>query len=59
MIPRINIIEDCQFRKALAKKYKHFESEQPFSSRLGYIKDGQKFMNAISADMLRDTNFRD
>lgn len=31
MIPRVNIIEDLQFRKALPKAYKHFESALPFS----------------------------
>lgn len=40
MIPRVNIIEDVQFRKALPKSYKHFDSAEPFSQRLGKIKDG-------------------
>lgn len=59
MIPRVNIIEDVQFRKALPKSYKMFTSEAPFSVRLGNIKDGQKFMNALSADMLLTTVSRE
>ena len=59
MVPSVNIIEDCQFRKALPKSYKHFESVEPFSQRLGRIRDGQKFMNALSVDMLRSVAFRE
>lgn len=59
MIPSVNIIEDCQFRKALPKSYKHFESVEPFSQRLARIRDGQKFMNAISVDMLRSVALRE
>ena len=47
-MPRINILEDLQFRKALPKSYKLYKNLAPFSASLGKIKDGKKFMNAIS-----------
>ena len=59
MIPRVNIIEDVQFRKALPKSYKIFESVQPFGQRLAKIKDGRKFMQAISTDMMRSVALKE
>lgn len=53
MMPRVSILEDLQFRKALPKSFKYFEKLQPFSEKLGKIKDSTKFMSAISKDKLR------
>lgn len=59
MMPRIQILEDLQFRKALPKSYKYFDKCLPFGAKLGKIKDYQKFMQAISRDMLKTTLTRD
>ena len=53
MKPRVNIIEDLQFRKALPKSVKLFDKMAPFSEKLGRIRDNKKFMTAISKDMMR------
>ena len=53
MQPRINIIEDLQFRKAIPKSLKLFDKMAPFSEKLGRIRDNKKFMSAISKDMMR------
>ena len=53
MMPRVNVLEDIQFRKAIPKSFKLFKKMAPFSERLGNIKDYKKFMGAISKDMLR------
>jgi len=58
-MPKVNILEDCQFRKALPKTFKVYESVAPFSQRLGRIKDSNKFMNALSLDMLRSVVLRE
>lgn len=39
MMPRISILEDLQFRKALPKSFKYFDKCQPFSEKLCKIKD--------------------
>ena len=52
MMPRVSILEDLQFRKALPKSLKYFDKLHPFSEKLGKIKDNTKFMTAISKDML-------
>ena len=51
--PRVNIIEDLQFRKALPKSVKLFDKMAPFSEKLSRIRDNKKFMTAISKDMMR------
>ena len=53
MMPRVNILEDIQFRKAIPKSFKLFEKLAPFSEKLGRIPDGKHFMSAISKDMLK------
>ena len=53
MNPRVNIIEDLQFRKALPKSVKLFDKMAPFSEKLSRIRDNKKFMSAISKDMMR------
>lgn len=59
MMPRVNIIEDMQFRKALPKTFKLYDKCAPFSEKLGKIKDSKKFMNKISQDMLSTVMTRD
>ena len=39
MLPKVNILEDCQFRKALPKSFKVYQNVAPFSERLNRIKD--------------------
>ena len=53
MKPRVHVLEDVHFRKALPKTFKYFEKRVPFSEKLGKIKDSKKFMQSISQDMLR------
>ena len=53
MLPRINVLEDLQFRKALPKSFKLFMKMAPFSERLDLIRDSKKFISSLSKDMLR------
>ena len=59
MMPRVNVLEDIQFRKAIPKSFKLFKKMAPFSERLGNIKDYKQFMGAISKDMLRTVILRE
>lgn len=53
MMPRISMLEDLHFRKALPKSFKLFNKMAPFSERLDLIKDSKKFISSLSKDMLR------
>jgi len=59
MMPRVSILEDLQFRKALPKSFKYFDKLHPFSEKLGKIKDNTKFMTAVSKDMLKTVIIRE
>ena len=60
MLPRVNILEDLQFRKALPKSFKLFDKgAAPFSNALDKIQDNKKFMSSLSNDMLRTAVARD
>ena len=53
MMPRVSMLEDIHFRKALPKSYKLFSKMAPFSDRLDLIRDSKKFISSLSKDMLR------
>ena len=44
MLPRVSMLEDIQFRKALPKSFKLFSKMAPFSDRLDLIRDSKKFI---------------
>ena len=52
MMPRVNILEDVHFRKALPKSFKLYRRIVPFGDGMNKIKDPRKFMRQISSDML-------
>ena len=52
-MPRVSMLEDIHFRKALPKSYKLFTKMAPFSDRLDLIRDSKKFISSLSKDMLR------
>lgn len=52
-MPRVSMLEDIHFRKALPKSFKLFMKMAPFSERLDLIRDSKKFISSLSKDMLR------
>ena len=58
-MPRVNILEDLQFRKAIPKSFKLFKKMAPFSERLSSIKDYKQFTAAMARDMLRTVVIRE
>ena len=52
MMPRVSLLEDISFRKALPKSFKLYRRVVPFGDGMNKIKDSRKFMRQISSDML-------
>ena len=52
MMPRVSLLEDIAFRKALPKSFRLYRRVVPFGDGMNKIKDPRKFMRQISSDML-------
>jgi len=53
MLPRIDVLEDVNFRKMLPKNTRHFKNKLIFGERLQERQGNSKFERAINTDMFR------
>ena len=59
MLPRVQLIEDLQFRKQLPNSFKMFRYYQPFSEQACYMKNRINFTNQMAGDQLRSQKIRE
>ena len=59
MFPRVDLIEDLQFRKALPNSFKMHKFSIPFSDQACYSKNRINFTNQMAKDQLKVGKMRD
>ena len=60
MFPRVNLIEDIQFRKQIPKSFQMYNRvNMPFSEKAVHYKDRVEFTNRMTQDQLQSQELRE